>query len=108
MAMNISAEGQEITRRFFKAIELLKEAGQIRGLQTVTRRYGLNRRNLIHVANSPHNTVLKPELLHHLVKDYGVSALWLLTGEGFIFSYGSDTATVVPKKRRRKAQEPEP
>ena len=103
MAMRISKEGQDITLRFFKAIDILIEAKYFRGLQTFTSRYGLNRRNLQHVKESPSNTVLKPEVLSHLVRDYGVSGTWLLTGEGNVFQDGTDKPEpVVWKNKSRK------
>ena len=90
MAMNISKEGQDITKRFFQAIDILTKARHFRGLQTFTTIYGLNRRNLQHVKDSPANTVLKPEILMLLVKHHNVSGTWLLTGEGTIFQDGTD------------------
>lgn len=90
MAMNISPSGVEITNRFFKAIEILVENGYMRGLQTFTRRYNLNRRNIQHIKGSPSNTVLKPELLANLVTDFNISAYWLLTGNGPVFQDGTD------------------
>ena len=90
MAMCISPEGVAITERFFKAIEVLTEAGHFRGLQTFTSLYDINRRNLIHVKDSPQNSVLKPETLALLVKHHNVSAIWLLTGDGAMFQDGTD------------------
>lgn len=104
MAMRISNEGQEITMRFFKAIDILTEANYFRGLQTFTARYGLNRRNLQHVKDSPANTVLKPEVMAHLVCDYGISGTWLLTGEGPVFQDGTDKPE--PVKWRNKSRQP--
>ena len=95
MSMNISDDGVAITKRFFKAIELLTEAGHFRGLQTFTSLHGLNRRNLMHVRESPTNTVLKPEILMLLVKHHNVSPMWLLTGDGAVFQDGTD----LPPKR---------
>lgn len=100
MAMYISKEGQAITKRFFQAITILTEAHYFRGIQTFTTRYGLNRRNLLHVKESPANTVLKPEVMAHLVCDYGVSGTWLLTGEGPVFQDGTDKPEPVKWKNK--------
>ena len=102
--MSISKEGQDITLRFFKAIDILTEANYFRGLQTFTARYGLNRRNLQHVKDSPANTVLKPEVMAHLVCDYGISGTWLLTGEGSVFQDGTDKPE--PVVWRNKSRQP--
>lgn len=100
MSMIISPEGVAITERFFKAIELLINAGHFRGLQTFTSLYGINRRNLMHIKGSPTNTVLKPETLVLLVRHHNVSPLWLLTGEGAVFRDGTN----VPPQKKRKSK----
>jgi len=84
--MKISTEGIEITNRFFEAIEELVRRGSIRGLQTFTSRYNLNYWNITTIKKAPDSHVLKPECLCYLVRDYGVSAEWLLTGKGHIFA----------------------
>lgn len=108
MAMIISEDGQQITKRFFQAIDILAEAKYFRGLQTFTNRYGLNRWNIMHLKDSPANTVLKPEVIALLVRDYGVSGTWLLTGEGHIFQDGTDKPEPViwkNKSRQPKADD---
>jgi hypothetical protein len=84
--MNISREGIEVTNRFFEAIDMLKEQKTIRGLQTFTTKYKLNRWNVNTVKWNPEKSILKPEWLVYLVRDYNISADWLLTGKGGIFS----------------------
>lgn len=83
--MNISKEGSEITNRFFEAIDALIEKRDIRGLQTFTRMYNINRWNMVTVKNNPDTKALNTEYLSFLVKDFGVSAHWLLTGRGKMF-----------------------
>lgn len=102
MAIRISKEGQDITARFFKAIDILTQANYFRGLQTFTMRYGINRRNLQHVRESPFNSVLKPEVMAHLVCDYGISGTWLLTGEGSVFQDGTDIPEPVVWKNKSR------
>lgn len=71
-----------IASRFFEALAWLKESRQIRGLQTFTNRYGINRRSLRRVQAEPGTNGLKAAWLTYLVRDYGIKAEWLLTGEG--------------------------
>ena len=101
--MSISKDGQDITQRFFKAIDILTQANYFRGLQTFTMRYGLNRRNLQHVKEKPTNTVLKPEVLALLPKHHNVSALWLLTGEGAVFQDGTNVPPRMVRKNKPRS-----
>lgn len=84
--MNISREGVLVTKRFFEAIDMLKAQKKIRGLQTFTNRYEINRWNLVTVRTQPEVSVLKPEWIVYLVRDYGISAEWILLGRGGMFS----------------------
>lgn len=84
--MNISKEGMDVTRGFFEAIDMLKTQNKIRGLQTFTREYGINRWNMNTVKSNPDRSVLKPEWIVYLVRDYNVSARWLLLGKGGMFN----------------------
>ena len=83
--MNISKEGIAVTNRFFEAIDMLKAQKKIRGLQTFTRQYDINRWNIITVKQNPEKSVLKPEWIVYLVRDYGVSADWVLLGKEPMF-----------------------
>lgn len=75
-------DSQEIVRRFFEALDRLKDEGIIRGKQTFTRRYGINRWNMLTCSKDPARQIFQPAWLTYLVRDYGVSPRWLLTGEG--------------------------
>lgn len=80
-----SPESQKVIKRFFEAIYALKDRGVIRGKQTFTRQYGINRWNMITLEKNPESGIFQVSWLGYLVKDYGVSAQWLLTGRGEIF-----------------------
>ncbi len=92
-------EGERITRRFFAALHELKARKAIRGKATFTNRYGINRWNLTAVENGK-GTQKSAQLdwLCYLVRDYGVSGQWLLTGEGPMFV----------RRRPREAKENHP
>lgn len=83
--MKISKEGVEVTKRFFEAISILKAQKRIRGLQTFTREYGINYWNINTVKNQPERSVLKPEWIVYLSRDFGVSSDWILLGKEPMF-----------------------
>lgn len=83
----------KIVERFFGVIERLIEDGAIKGVQTFTRRYGINRWNFITLKKEPHRQFFQVAWLFYLVRDYGISADYLLTGEGEVYAPVPDEAT---------------
>ncbi len=81
-----SLDSQEITKRFFHALQYLKEEKLIRGKQTFTTRYNINRWNLNTLQKEPERDIFQTAWLTYLVRDYNISAHWLLTGEGTVFT----------------------
>ena len=77
-------DSQVIIRRFFQALQYLKEQKIIRGKQTFTRQFGINRWNMNTVEKEPSRDMFQTAWLTYLVTGYGVSADWLLTGRGSI------------------------
>lgn len=73
-------DSQIIVRRFFEALHLLIDRKEIRGKQTFTKRYDINRWNMNTLEKNPESDIFQPAWLTYLVRDYGVSASWLLTG----------------------------
>lgn len=90
--MNEPQECTDITNRFFEALEAIKEQKRIRGLNTFIRKYGLNYRNFVICHRN--RSRIKQEFLTYLVRDYDVSAKWLLTGKGKMF-----TKTIIPRDK---------
>ena len=78
-------DSQEIVKRFFEAIYRLKADRKIRGKQTFTNRYGINRWNMLTLEKEPERDIFQAAWLFYLVRDYGVSPTWLLTGKGYFY-----------------------
>ena len=84
---------REVQKRFFDALDLLIESGQIKGLQSFCSDYDLHRpkySNIRTAIRNPQNPgtgykLIDIDALSYLVKDYNVSADWLLSGQGGIF-----------------------
>lgn len=85
-----SDESIKVILRFYEAVNVLIETGQIRGKQTFTNRYGINRRNFIFVEKNPQSNMFQIAWLGHLIRDYNVSSEWLMTGEGQMFNKNED------------------
>lgn len=76
---------QVIVERFFRALYLLKEAKKIRGKKTFSHKYNINHWNLLTLEKDLSSNMFQPVWLYYLVRDYNVSAEWLITGNGEVF-----------------------
>lgn len=90
-----------LVSRFFEALGRLKAERVIRGVQTFTSLYGINRRNLWTLQRNPGSGMFHPCWLSILVTDFKVSAHWLLTGEGSFYCTGWDSSSVREYRMRR-------
>jgi hypothetical protein len=79
-------EGIKIVERFFEALYNLKARKVIRGKQTFTRRYGINNRNFWLLEQDKSRDILQLAWIAHLVTDYNVSAEWIMTGKGNMYT----------------------
>lgn len=75
----------KIVERFYEAFEAVKQYKLIRGTQTFTNQYDINRRNFLFVKRNPQSDMFQMAWITYLVKDFGVSALWIMTGKGQMF-----------------------
>ncbi len=81
-----STDSQEVVKRFFEALNMLKTTKKIRGKQTFANAYGINRRNLWSLEKNSQSDRFQTAWLTYLVRDFNVSATWLLTGKGEILN----------------------
>lgn len=89
-----TADSQQVVRRFFEALYALKACKEIRGKQTFTNRYNINRWNMNTLEKQPERDMFQTAWLTYLVRDYGISAQWLLTGRGDMFAKKVQTDSV--------------
>ena len=94
--MNEPKECLDITRRFFVALDLIKEQKRIRGLKTFATRYGVNYWDFNMWEKTKQR--IRQEWLTYLVRDYDVSATWLLTGEEPVF-----TKEIIPREKFKRS-----
>ena len=77
-------DSQKVIKRFFEALYYLKDMKIIRGKQTFTNEFGINRWNLNSLEKDMSRDIFQVSWLTYLVQRYGVSSTWLLTGRGEI------------------------
>ncbi len=86
--LNITDTALQINGRFFESLDALKKRKLLSGVSGFAKKYGVVLGNLYTIKRHKTGTV-KAEYLHHLARDYGVSADWLLTGRGEMFTQSS-------------------
>lgn len=77
---------QEIIGRFYESLDAVIANKTIRGVQTYCRLYGIDRRNLLANRKDLSRGWFQVSWLVPLIDIYGVSARWLMTGRGNMFS----------------------
>ncbi len=74
-----------IVARFFEAIAELKKERRIGGVATFARNYGISKQRLYDAKKDPIKHGFRAVWLTYLVRDFNISAAWLLTGEGQMY-----------------------
>lgn len=92
---------KSIVIRFYEAVGFLIENKHIRGVQTFTKKYGINRWNFYTVKEQPESGMFEVGWLENIVRDFGISAEWLLTGNGPMIK--ENRANFVQRKKHTKA-----
>ena len=76
---------KSIIERFYSSLDAIIAKNDIRGVNTYCRLYDIDRRNLQAQRKDLERGWFQVSWLQPLVKEYGVSAKWLLTGQGRMF-----------------------
>ena len=81
----ITEETKQIMIRFYSALDALIEKKELKGVNTCCRLYNIDRRNLLAQRKDLDRAILQISWMQPIVKDFGVSGDWLLTGRGAMF-----------------------
>lgn len=76
---------KSIIERFYSSLDAIIAKKDIRGVNTYCRLYDIDRRNLQAQRKDLERGWFQVSWLQPMVKEYGVSAKWLLTGQGRMF-----------------------
>ena len=76
---------KNIMERFYAALDAIIAKGDLRGVNTFCTRYEIDRRNFIAQRKDLDRGWFQVSWLYPMVKEFGVSAEWLLTGSGRMF-----------------------
>ena len=74
-----------IVQRFYQAWDYLYAAKRIESKRDFCETYALDRRNFDRLRNEPQR-LFQVHILSILVCDFGISAEWILTGKGSMFT----------------------
>lgn len=76
---------KQIMQRFYDALDAIIAMKKIRGVNTYCRLNEIDRRNFLAQKKDPDRGWFQVSWLQPMVREYGVSARWLLTGFGKMF-----------------------
>ncbi len=82
-------DSQKILERFFQAVDILIQVKAIRGINTFTTKYNIDRRNFLGNKKDLSRQFFQPAWLYYLNRDYGVSLEWLINDVGKVFEPNS-------------------
>jgi len=74
-----------IMSRFYQGLDSLIETKTIRGVNTYCRLYNIDRRNLLAQRKDLDRGWFQVGWLQPMIREYGISARWLLTGFGKMY-----------------------
>ena len=85
---------RNILSRFYQALDDLIAKRIIRGVNTYCRLYGIDRRNLTKQREDLSRGIFDVSWLVPMVSVYNISATWLLTGKGEMYTQRSQDAGI--------------
>lgn len=77
---NYSDDTLSVMRRYFSAFDTLRENGKIKSITAYCEKYHIDKRHFYVQRKDPYKGFFEVGWLLSLIRDYGVSPSWLLTG----------------------------
>lgn len=74
----------EIVKRYFQALDIIIQTGEISGITEFCDKHGIDRRNFSRLRKEPGRKFYL-YLLHIIVENYNVDANYLISGRGRLF-----------------------
>lgn len=78
-------ETVEIIKRFYQAFDVLLSTKEIRYTKNFTDKYDIVRPHFLYVKREPTSKAFQLSWISILIRDYGVSSQWIMTGNGEMF-----------------------
>lgn len=75
----------KIIERFYEALDFVVANKMIRGKKTFCDKHGIDRWNMNTVKKKPESDMFQLSWISDLCNDFGISAKWIMTGEGGMF-----------------------
>lgn len=91
---------KKVIGRFYEALEVIISRRAVGGIQPYCELYGIDKRNLYAQRKNPDVAHFHFDWILPMVTTYGISATWLLTGEGDMFVPFFNSMPVTTRKRR--------
>ncbi|MBQ7281132.1 MAG: hypothetical protein IJR13_10530 [Bacteroidales bacterium] len=83
---------QQVSTRFFQAIDTLIESKSINSIDDYCNKYGFSVSDIMQYKDNSSNDTIHYDYFMPLVMEHGVSSLWLLTGLGNAILPAFDTS----------------
>lgn len=79
---NYNDDSLNVMRRYFNAFDTLRENGKIKSITAYCDKYHIDKRHFYEQRRDLYKGHFQVGWLHTIIRDYGISPLWLLMGEG--------------------------
>lgn len=90
-------EALKVMERFYSTLDRLVAFQAVNSIYDFCKRYDIPRNNFYGQRSDRTKSKFKPDWLSYLVRDFGISGTWLLTGEGEMIRTGETWSQLVDR-----------